>query len=281
MPPPHLDSARTDALVPDAARRARASSTSARVGRELPWTQPAADDPFSTYEGWIDAPAGTLSRGHARTARQHAPHTAIRCIRAEHPAHDYLRRIAARCFRATRDVASFLRRYLAIFEGFLGEIEARGDRPRRAARFALRRPMKCCRGWRASSGSCSTNGGRAPRGRVGAPRTRAATSSRPPRGSSASAAPSAGLKRFIELYTGVPVVLVEHFRLRGLGGAILGDTGAAFSSSVLGGGFRVGGAVGAEGAAPLTGDIDDAFRTHAHRFSVVIPAMLKKSSSRW
>jgi hypothetical protein len=83
-----------------------------------------------------------------------------------------------------------------------------------------------------------------------------------------------GLKEFIELYTGGPVAIVEHFRLRGLGGAILGDTGAAFSSSILGGGFRVGGAVGEEGAAPLGGDVDDAFRTHAHRFSVVIPAML-------
>jgi len=83
-----------------------------------------------------------------------------------------------------------------------------------------------------------------------------------------------GLKRFIEIYTGVPVVLIEHFQLRGIGGAMLGDTGAAFSSSVLGVGFRVGGALSTTETMPLTGSVANAFLTHAHRFTVIVPAVL-------
>ena len=50
-------------------------------GRELPWTQPAGDDPFRTYEGWIDAPAGrylwlTLElRGNTRVTPARAVHS--------------------------------------------------------------------------------------------------------------------------------------------------------------------------------------------------------------
>jgi len=94
-------------------------------GRELPWTQPPDDDTFRTYEGWIDTPAAgrylwlTFElRGNTRVTPR------LRCIRAEHPAHDYLRRLP-RLFSRDEQDASFLRRYLAIFEGFLGEIEAR------------------------------------------------------------------------------------------------------------------------------------------------------------
>jgi hypothetical protein len=46
------------------------------------------------------------------------------------------------------------------------------------------------------------------------------------------------------------------------------------SRSVLGAGFRIGGAVGAPGEAPLSGTTPDAFAANAHRFSVIIPAVL-------
>src|SRR5262249_37026443 len=46
------------------------------------------------------------------------------------------------------------------------------------------------------------------------------------------------------------------------------------STSVVGYGFRVGGAVGQEEEVALGGSIEDAFRTHAHRFTVIIPAVL-------
>jgi phage tail-like protein len=241
-------------------------------GRELPWTQPVASDPFETYEAPIVAPPGrylwiTLElRGNTkRTPR-------IKCIRAEHPSHDYLRRLP-RTFSRDPSAASFLLRYLAIFEGFLGEIEARGvDRdllldPRSTPDEALP--------WLASFlglvldelwAKAPAPGGRAVhdvrrtyieeaawlfrrRGTVG------------------------GLQRFIEIYTGVPVIMIENFRLRGIGGALLGDTGAAVSSSILGAGFRVGGALD-PGITPISGTIEDAFMSHAHRFAVIIPAVL-------
>ncbi len=211
-------------------------------GRELPWTQPAADDPFSTYEGWIEAPAGrylwlTLElRGNTRVTPR------IRCIRAEHPAHDYLRRLP-RLFSRDEQDASFLRRYLAIFEGFLGETEARGvDRdvlltPRTTPDEVLP--------WLASFLGLVLDERWA-----NAPR---------PGGRSADARREIielaawlfrfrgtvpGLKRFIELYAGVEIVLLEHFRLRARLSAMLGGTGAASASSMVGVGFRIGDALG-------------------------------------
>jgi predicted component of type VI protein secretion system len=83
-----------------------------------------------------------------------------------------------------------------------------------------------------------------------------------------------GLKRFIELYVGVEVVILEKFRLRGLGGAVLGESGA-YGNSVVGAGFRVGGAIGdTDAVTTATMPTADAFATHAHRFTVLIPAAL-------
>jgi hypothetical protein len=42
----------------------------------------------------------------------------------------------------------------------------------------------------------------------------------------------------------------------------------------LGAGFRVGGAIGQDETQLLGTSIDDAFETHAHRFSLIIPASL-------
>ena len=211
-------------------------------GRELPWTQPPADDPFRTYEAWIDAPAGRyLWLTLELTGNSHVT-PRIRCIRAEHPAHDYLRRLP-RVFSRADDQAVFLRRYLAIFEGFVGEIEARGvDRdvlltPRSAPDEVLP--------WLASFLGLVLD-------------ERWATAPRPG-GRTADARREIielaawlfrfrgtvpGLRKFIELYVGVKVVLLEHFRFRGRMTALLGDT---FQTS---------------------GD------AHAHRFTVLIPAAL-------
>jgi phage tail-like protein len=50
----------------------------------------------------------------------------------------------------------------------------------------------------------------------------------------------AGLRRFLEIGLESRVVLIEHFKLRGQGAGLLGGAGPEFTSSVLGGGFRVG-----------------------------------------
>ena len=242
-------------------------------GRELPWTQPGVDDHFETWEAPISAPAGrylwvTLElRGNTRVSPK------VKCIRAEHPAHDYLRRLP-KTFSRDQSAASFLLRYLAMFEGFLGETEARGvDRdllldPRSA-------PDECIP-WLASFVGLMLDERWA---------TAPAPRGLPPHDARRdfikeavwlfrNRGTVAGLKRFIEIYTGIPVIIIEHYRMRGIGAAVLGDTGAAFSSSIVGVGFRIGGAVGSATAQPIDGDIEDTFRTHAHRFTVIIPAAL-------
>jgi hypothetical protein len=78
-----------------------------------------------------------------------------------------------------------------------------------------------------------------------------------------------GLRRFIELYAGTQVILLEHFRFRGGMSAMLGATGVAVSSSVVGAGFRVGGAT-SDPARPA----GDPWASQAHRFTVLIPAAL-------
>ncbi len=242
-------------------------------GRELPWTQPSADDPFVTYEAPVIAAPGrylwlTLElRGNTRVSPR------FKCLRAEHPTHDYLRRLP-RTFSRDAAAAAFLQRYLAMFEGFLGETEARGvDRdllldPRDAPDEVLP--------WLASFVGLvlDERWAHAP-----------SPAGQPPADVRRQYIEEAvwlfrlrgtlpGLKRFIEIYTGIPVVIIEHYRLRGLGAVVLGEADVAAANSVVGYGFRVGGEIASEVAAPIAGSVADAFRTHAHRFTVIIPAAL-------
>ena len=237
-------------------------------GRELPWTEIAASDFFDTYEAPITAGPGrylwiTLElRGNTRVSPK------VRSIRAEHPSHDYLRRLPA-TFTRDANAASFLRRYLAMFEGFLGEVDARG-----VDRDLLVDPRSTpdeCLPWLASFV-----------GMILDERWASAPSGRDVRRTMIEEAvwlfryrgTLPGLKRFIEIYTGVQVIVMEHYRLRGIGAAVLGDTATAFSSSVVGEGFRIGGSVGTDTPTSLSGTTADAFRTHAHRFTVIVPSVL-------
>jgi phage tail-like protein len=90
-----------------------------------------------------------------------------------------------------------------------------------------------------------------------------------------------GLRRWLELYLGEGrVEILEHFRVRGLGGALVGDEGPTASSSILGAGFRVGGAIGREQLVDLDREQSfaelgaDGFASHAHRFTVLVLASL-------
>jgi phage tail-like protein len=84
----------------------------------------------------------------------------------------------------------------------------------------------------------------------------------------------AGLSRFLSIYLGVGPLLIEKWRTRGIGG--IGAEGAPNSNAILGAGFRVGGEIGDPEVSPILGSADDAFDTHAHRFSVMIPAVLSQ-----
>ena len=239
-------------------------------GRELPWTEPATGDPFVTYEAPVIAPPGrylwlTLElRGDTRVSPK------IRCLRAEYPAHDYLRRLP-RGFSRDETAAAFLQRYLAMFEGVLGDLEARAVE--RDLLLDPRNTPAPMLPWLAGfvglvlddrwAEAPSPDG--LPPADVRRQYIQEAAWLFRYRGT------VPGLKRFIEIYTGIPVIIVEHYRLRTFGAAVLGDTGSAQASSVIGFGMRVGGAAGAPGA---PGAAADGYRTHAHRFTVVIPAAL-------
>jgi len=82
----------------------------------------------------------------------------------------------------------------------------------------------------------------------------------------------ASLRTMIELLTDAQVVVVEHFRLRG--GSVIGNPAARESQSVLGGGYRVGGAIGEAGSSPIGGAAPVDFDAFAHRFTVTVVAAL-------
>jgi phage tail-like protein len=234
------------------------------TGRELPWARLQASDPFETYEAPVKAPPGrflwiTLElSGNGRVTPR------IRSLRAEHPSHDLLRRLPKTYSRDGR-VADFLRRYLALFDGTLGELEARNE-----ARYVLLDPYAAPEEvlpWLASFLGLTLDE------RWPLLARRQLIDEIPQlwrkRGT------VAGLTRYLELYLDRPPLIVEHYRLRGLGGALLSNEASTlFSGAVVGHNLRVGGSVGETGEAPLAGTAQDAFTTHAHRFSVVVPQLL-------
>ncbi|HET6763319.1 MAG TPA: phage tail protein, partial [Longimicrobiaceae bacterium] len=236
------------------------------TGREQAWVQPGDDDPYATYEAPVIAAPGRFLwvalelRGNTRLTPR------VRCLRVERSAHDWLRRLP-RAFSREDEVAGFLGRFLAIFEGTLGEMEGRA-----ALREALLDPAGTPQDmlpWLASFLGLALDR----RWPVAARRTLVAEAAWLFR----FRGTVRGLSRWLEIYLGVPVFLVELFRLRGTGGTLGGEADLpASSSAVLGAGFRVGGAVGVMEESPLAGSTDDAFRTHAHRFTVIVPRLLSE-----
>lgn len=236
------------------------------TGRELPWTPPDQDE-FVTFESPVHADAGRYLWLTLKLVGTTRVTPRIKCVRVEYPSHDYLRRLP-RTFSRDADAASFLRRYLAIAEGFLRETDARAYE-----RATLLDPWATpdeAIPWLASFVGLllDERWARAPRpgGHFEDARRQLVAEANQLfrfRGT------VCGLRRFLEIYTGAEIILLEHFRVRGLGGALVGAGGAAASSATVGGGFRVGGSIGTPEVAPLEGTTDDAFRTHAHRFSVI------------
>jgi phage tail-like protein len=247
------------------------------TGRELSWARQAEDDRFETYEAPALCPPGRylwvcleLSGNTRSTPR-------IRALRVEYPSHDYLRRIP-QTFSRDEQVASFMRRYLAIFEGAMGELEAEAD-----ARRALLDPRSApdeILPWLA--------------GFLGLTFDERMSYAPRPGGSTEDVrrkliaeatwlfrfrGTPAGLQRFLEIYLGSAPILIEKFRVRGLGGATLGEGGGLSSNSVLGAGFRIGGAIGQTEAQTLASNVEDAFETHAHRFAVIIQTSLTSEQS--
>jgi phage tail-like protein len=213
-----------------------------KTGRELPWARMAADDPFETYEAPIDAPPGRFLWVTLQLAGNTRFTPRVRCLRAEYPTHDLMRRLPKLYSRDARSLA-FLRRYLAMFDGTLGELEGKAD-----ARDALIDPRSAPEEVLPWLGSFVGLVMDEPwPAAVRRQLLEEAISLFRFRGTVPE------LTRFLEIYLGVRPILIESFRLRGL----------ESPTPVVGAGFRVGGAQGA-----------DAYQTHAHRFAVVIPREL-------
>lgn len=233
-------------------------------GRELAWVQPEPGDPFVTYEAPVMAGAGRYLWVSLELTGNSRVSPRIRSLRAEVPGHDLLRRLP-RTFSREEPDAAFLRRFLALFDGLVSELENRA-----AFRQVLLDPRATPEDmlpWLASFMGMALDE-RWPVEKRRALVSWAAWLFRY-RGT------VMGLRKFLELYLGEPPVILEEYRVRGMGGAVLGGTGAAVSSAVLGGGFRVGGAIGEPGEQVVDqSKLDDAFKLHAHRFSVLIRAML-------
>jgi phage tail-like protein len=234
------------------------------TGIEIPWTLRDDNDRFETYEAPVMAGPGRFLWVTIEFTGNGLVTPMVRAVRVEHEAHDYLTRLPKVYYREDEGVG-FLRRYLAMFDRALTEVDGRAFH-----RDAL-------------VDSRSTPGGFLPwlagfLGLVIDERWSESVQRRLIenaiwlfrfRGT------IAGLKLFLKIYLeGVEVVIVEKYQLRGLGGAMLGEPTAIEANSILGAGFRIGGATGVKGEQFLNGSAEDAFETHAHRFTVLIPAVL-------
>lgn len=231
------------------------------TGPELPWANLGRSTGTSTFECPVLAPPGRYLwvtfelTGDTR----HTP--LVSHVRVEFPAHDHLRRLPRTLSREPA-AAGFLQRYLGNLDGLLTDLDARAAQ-RHVLVLASTAPAEIL-GWLASFVGLVLD----ERWSECARRTAIAEAAWLFR----YRGTVPGLRRFLEIGVGGPVILIEHFKLRGQGGALLGDTGPAFTSSVLGAGFRIGGAIGSTATpVPMSGTLDDAFKTHAHRFTVIIP----------
>lgn len=231
------------------------------TGCELPWARIADGDPFETYEAEILTGPGRFLWVFVELEGDTRFTPRLRSLRAEYPSHDLTRRLP-KVFSRDAEAASFLHRYLAMFDGTLGEWDAKA-----AARHALLDPGGAppeVLPWLGSFVGMVLDE------RWSLPSQRQAIREAIWLFRFRGTLP--GLKRFLEMYLNTRVIIIEKFRLRGLG--TLGDAGGPVSRAILGAGFRVGGEVGESQLNPLAGSTEDAFDTHAHRFTVIIPASL-------
>jgi len=240
-------------------------------GSELPWLD-EEDEAFVTYEApVIEQPGRYLWLVlELKGSSQFTPK--IRSVRVEHQAHDLLRRLP-KLYSKDAVAADFLRRYTAMMEG------PQRDLDQQAARRHLMLDPNATPAellpWLASF--------------VGLVLDR-----RWPESVRRRVIDEAiwlfryrgtvkGLKRFLDLYLEMAdqpnggVIIIEHFRVRGLGGSFVGESDAESANSVLGAGFRIGGRIGSEEETSINNtSLLDAFTTHAHRFSVVLPIALNE-----
>jgi phage tail-like protein len=250
--------------------------------RELPWTirDESERRRFKTWESVVVAPESnseTTSLGRylwvfieLRGNGRRTP--SIRSLRVERVGHPLLTQLP-KVFSREPLAAEFLWRFLALFDGGLVDLELRT-----ALRHAMLHPRSSPEPflpWLAELVGLALD----ERWSVGARRRVIAEATALFR----SRGTVPGLRRLLEIYLtdgaegeqGV-VQIIEHFRVRGLGGAITSDAGPTDSNAVLGAGFRVGGALGVADIVDVASQQSQnalgatAFLAHAHRFTVIV-----------
>lgn len=242
------------------AQKLHRRSSGTAGSRELPFTPPLEGvfENFETYEAPITAPPGRYLWVFLELRGKGSSTPRISSLRAEYPSHDLLRRLP-RVYSREAAPADFLRRYLAPIEGFLGELDALQGH-RRALLDPYSAPAECLP-WLASLLGLLLD----ERWPLAARRLLIAEAAWLFR----FRGTVPGLRRLLEIYLGRTPIVVEHYRLRGLGGSILGAGGDLAATAVVGGGLRVGG--------PSQSHPEP--DRHAHRFTVVVPARLSAEQS--
>lgn len=250
-----------EALMPDAEAAGQALFRRTD-GSEQPWL--IERQRFDTFETpspatrgrylWLVFDLGGNSRATPR----------LRSVRAEFPGHDWLRRLP-QLYSRDEAMRGFLQRYLAPEAGLVNDLALQSE-----DRHALLKPLSVAATalpWLANwiGLTLDERWSEAARRRF----IHEAAWLFRLRGTVWA------VKRMLEIVAGAPVVLVEQFRLRGLGRVGDDQGGNGWDEpALLGMGFRVGGPVGAQA---VTGDaavIEDSFSTHAHRFTVMVQAEL-------
>ena len=234
-------------------------------GSEQPWL--VERERFDTFEAIAPATRGRHLwlvfelQGHSRATPR------LRGVRAETPAHDWLRRLP-QLYSRPEAMRSFLQRVLAPLAGLETDVAAQSDE-----RHALLKP-------------CSTPAAALPWLAHWVGLTLDERWSDTARRSFIKEAPWLfrlrgtlwSLQRMVEIVSGARVVLVEQFRMRGLAraGADTGvGTGPAWDEpAVLGMGLRVGGPLGNDSVQGDDSVVGDSFALNAHRFAVLVQAEL-------
>lgn len=234
------------------------------VGNETPW-HCFEDSEFVTYEAPVIAPPGRYLWLILHLKGKSYVTPKIRGLRVQYPAHDLLRRLP-RVFSQQEVAANFLQRFLSMTESGLSDVDLRAQ-----YRHLLLDPMvtpAAVLPWLGSLVGMELDHRWSEQARREVLRN--AMWLYRFRGT------VVGLKRFIEIYLGVECSIVEHFKVRGLGGAFLGEDDVQTANSVLGAGFRIGGQIGVTETQTLgEGSIQDSITKHAHKFSVMIPLLLE------
>lgn len=217
---------------------------------------------WTTYESGVDAPPGRYLwlqvelTGTARTSPR------VRTLRAERPGHQLLSALP-RTFSAVDAEADFLHGFLTAAEGLLHDLDTAA-----AGRAVLLDPRTTpdpMLPWVASLA------GLVPDQRWPEQARRDLVAEAYPL--YARRGTSAALERILELYLRRRARIVEHWRLRGLGGAVLGFGPDGLRAPTVGGNSRATGMLGhftVGGETPSS----TSYRRFAHRFTVLVPGCL-------